>query len=100
MAEHPRNGDKNKPHESDHGWKKVQSKRAPAATARAHKMAHNAIDENEGDGVRIRQLGFIVLRFMFQTRKENKIFNLTRSLKYSIASCKAIDKVFSILPLF
>jgi hypothetical protein len=63
-------------------------------------MAHNAIDETEGEGGMPRQVGFIDLRVMFLTRKENKVFNLARSLKEFIAADKAFNKDCSILPLF
>jgi hypothetical protein len=100
MAEHPRNGDKNNPLKDDLSWKKVQSKKAPAATARAYKMAENVSKDNEGEGGTLQQVRIINLRFMFQTRKESKVFNLARGLKELISAGKAFNKDFSIMPLF
>jgi hypothetical protein len=57
-------------------------------------MTHNASNDNEGVGGTIRQVGFIDLRFMFQTRKESKVLNLERSLKEFISAGKAFNKEF------
>jgi hypothetical protein len=100
MVESNRNGDHSKPNDIDHGWRKVQNKKSTAATARARKMRSTAINDTEGEGGMICQVGFIDLRFMFQTRKYNKVFHLARSLKDFVASGNAFNKEFSILPRY
>jgi hypothetical protein len=49
-------------------------KKTKRALSRERKMTGTAINENEGEGGTLSQVGFIDLRFMFETRKDNKVF--------------------------
>jgi hypothetical protein len=75
--------------------------KTPTTLARERKMTGTAINENTGEGRTLSQVSCINLRFMFQTRKNNKVvFHLAQSLKDFVAAGKAFDHDFSILPLY
>jgi hypothetical protein len=80
MIESDRNSDHGKPNDIDNGWRKLEHKKFTAATARERKTPSTEINETEGEGGTLRQVGFIDLRFMFQTHKDNNVFHLTRAL--------------------
>jgi hypothetical protein len=59
MIETERNGDHGKTNDVDHGWRKVQHKKTPTSLARERKTTGTAINENEGEGRTLSQVGFI-----------------------------------------
>jgi hypothetical protein len=61
---------------ADSGWRQVNNKKSKTSSARGNKMQGTTTNKSEGVGGMLSLVGFIDLRFMFQTRKADKIFHL------------------------
>jgi hypothetical protein len=71
MIETDKNDTRGKTNEVDSGWRQVQHKKTKTSTARGSKMPGTTTNESEGEDGTLSQVGFIDLRYMFQTRKAN-----------------------------